>query len=527
MLRHLVPYRATGRFPRAVLDHLEDAPALRDFRTWRPDAPSLRAANQARDFDPHTRAVLCEVLEEQYRDLPLKDAVRNALDLLRRAECRTVTTGHQLCLFSGPLYVPFKILNAVRIARQISTDRAPVVPVFWMATEDHDRAEIDHTYVNGERVHWPGPSGGPVGRMRLDGIAAAVHKAGSLLGQGSHADQLRTLLAECYRPEHSLAHATRLFVDALFGRFGVVLLDADDPRLKRVFAPLMQEELLHGITVRTVRYANERLAGIQDEQAHARDINLFHLRDGHRSRIERQDERYQVLDQGPSFDLEHLLAELERHPDRFSPNVLMRPLYQEVVLPNVAYIGGGGELAYWLQLRWLFEAYRVPMPVLLLRASAAFLKAKDIQRCTELGLEPSYLFRPVDELRNSLAMRNASFSTQVDDERRRIFQVYEELALRARTADSTLEQAVRAAAKRSMKGLDALESKLVRAAKREQEQVLQSLERVLDRLFPDGILQERRENFMPWYAAQGPAFFDTLLEALDPLDARFSLFVEP
>ncbi len=526
MPTHTVPYARTGRFQPIVLDLLDGGPSLAAMQHWPGGPRDLEAAAQARTFDPASRAILVGALERQYEGVEVHEAVRANLAELRRPRTLTVTTGHQLCLFTGPLYVPLKILNVVRVARQLSTNTRPVVPIFWMATEDHDRPEIDHAWVAGQRVSWPGEVAGAVGRLPLAGIEGVLDQVDPLLGQGSHADELRGLLRDCYRPDRDLADATRRFVSALFGRFGVVVLDGDDPALKRLFAPLVREELLNQVTERTVRHANERLGERYAGQAHARPINLFHLRKGHRARIEPVDGRYHVLDGGPSFDPDALLREVEDHPEAFSPNVLLRPLYQETILPNVAYVGGGGELAYWLQLRWLFDAFRTPMPVLLLRGSAALLTAKDLQRVQRLGLGAEDLFRPAHELEARVAATNASFDTSLETERHALFAVFEALAMRMRNADPTLEQAARATSERTLHGLDALERKLLRRAKREQHELLADLARVEQRMFPGGGLQERRENFMPWYATQGPAFFDRLLAEVDPLRPGFSLIFE-
>lgn len=523
MPRIAIPYGETGRFSPLVVDYLGDNKELRELYGERPDREGLQQAARRRTFAPGTREVLCAALERQYAGMPVHPEVRANLDRLRQATTLTVTTGHQLCLFTGPLYVPFKILNVVRLARTLSTATHPVVPIFWMATEDHDRPEIDHTWINGHRVAWPGETAGAVGRLSLEGIGPVLDQVDALLGPGAHADELRGLLRRCYTPEHDLAKATRLFVDALFARFGVVVLDGDDPELKRLFAPVMREELINQVAVRAVHYANEKLDGRYRSQAYARDINLFHLRPGHRSRIELQGEHYQVLDGGPSFSLDELLARLGNHPQEFSPNVLMRPVYQEAILPNVAYVGGGGELAYWFQLKWLFQALQVPLPVLMLRTSGAFLGANDARRLEKLDLRVADLFRPLEDLRKQVALTGASFSTSLDTERDKAARFYAELRQRAVQADPTLEGAVNAIEQHALRGLERLGKKLVRAAKRHQEAPIKQLEMVHGHMFPDDGLQERRDNFMPWYAKEGPGFFDRLLNSLDPLDPRFSV----
>ena len=263
-----------------------------------------------------------------------------------------------------------------------------------MATEDHDRAEIDHAWIGGKKVVWSGAHGGPVGRMVLEGIEQVLAALDPLLGVGAEVNTIREELRRCYRPQHTLAEATRRFVHALFGRFGLVIVDSDDRELKKLFVPVMREEILNGIAQRSVAYADERLRARYPVQAHARPINLFHLRSGHRSRIEADGDHYQVLDGGPRFTADELLLDMELRPQDYSPNVLLRPVYQEVILPNIAYIGGGGELAYWMQLKWLFQSVQVPMPVVLLRTSAAFLSAKHDRQRVELGLSCADLFKP-------------------------------------------------------------------------------------------------------------------------------------
>jgi bacillithiol synthase len=504
---------------------VEGLPGLRDLYTYTPDRDGLVQAMQARRFAPAMRVELCAALRRGYQGCELHPAVQANLDALAQGNTLTVTTGHQLCLFTGPLYVPFKILNVVRLARELSTPDRNVVPVFWMATEDHDRAEIDHAWVGGQRMHWPGAVGGAVGRLPLTGISAVLDRLEPLLGPGAHAAELKQLLRSAYTEEHTLAQATRLFVNALFGRFGVVIVDGDDPSLKEAFAPVMREELLNEVTVRTVRYAEEKLGDRYPAQAHARDINLFYLHPGHRSRIEGDADLYRVLDAGPSFTLDALLAELAQHPERFSPNVLMRPLYQETILPNIGYVGGGGELAYWLQLRWLFQAFQLPMPALILRSSAAFLTAKEAQRWAGLGLGIGDLFGQRAELEARIARNKASFSTDISRERAAHADYFNALAERVRAIDPTLEASVRAKETFSRKGVDMIGAKLLRAAKRQQADALRQASDVLGAFFPDG-LQERRDNFLPFYAAEGPAFFDRLLKSLDPLQAKFTVFEE-
>ncbi|MEZ4755598.1 MAG: bacillithiol biosynthesis cysteine-adding enzyme BshC [Flavobacteriales bacterium] len=521
-----IPYSDTRTVAPLVQAYLNDDPALRGHYRHRPNDQGLHAAAQ-RTFDPSARQVLVEVLRDQYAGLPDTAAVQANIELLARPDALTITTGHQLVLFGGPLYVPFKVLNIIRLAREQSERlQRPVLPVFWMATEDHDRAEVDHTYFRGQRIQWPGTAGGAVGRLPLHGIEAAVEQAVQALGEGYNAAEYAALIRSCYRPDRTLAEAMRLLMHGLFGAQGLLILDGDDPRLKRLFIPVMREELLNQVAERTVRYANERLPKGYEGQAHARPINLFHLSPGHRRRIVEEDGRFRVLDGGPSWTADELLAELEARPADFSPNVLLRPVYQETVLPNMAYIGGAGELAYWLQLGWLFQALQVPMPAVLMRTSAAFLPAKRWRQWQELGLGSADLFADGAELRRRVAGRAVSFRTELAAERAELHAFYQRLQAVAVAADGTLRGAVDAREASAQQGLDRLERSLLRAARRQADDQLARLDVTLNAMAPGGTLQERRENILPLLAERGPRLLELLQQELDPLKSAFAVLVE-
>jgi bacillithiol biosynthesis cysteine-adding enzyme BshC len=521
-----IPYRESRTVAPLVQAYLNGDPALRDHFVHGPDQDGLHAASH-RSFHQASRQVLVEVLRDQYAGLTDASAVHANIELLARPDALTITTGHQLVLFGGPLYVPFKILNVIRLAREQSERlKRPVLPVFWMATEDHDRAEVDHAYLGGRRIHWPGAAGGAVGRLPLLGIEAAVEEAVQALGGGWDAARHADLIRSCYRPGSTLAEATRLLMHGLFGAQGLLILDGDDPRLKRLFIPVMREELVNQVAERCVRYANERLPAGYVGQAHARPINLFHLQPGHRRRIVEEEGRFRVSDGGPVWTADELLAELHANPADFSPNVLLRPLFQETVLPNMAYVGGAGELAYWLQLRWLFQAVQVPMPVVLLRTSAAFLSAKRWRQWQELGLDAGALFADPAVVRREVAAAAVHHRTELGAERVALHAFYQRLHTVAAAADASLRGAVDAREAAAQRGLERLERSLMRAARRSAGDRLARLDATIAALRPGGTLQERRENMLPLLADRGTALLDVLQRELDPLEHYFTVLVE-
>lgn len=521
---HRIAYAATQRFSPLVLDHASGDPFLGSFRDYPPTWDGLKAASEAKRYSAANRSVLVSAIRRQYEGIALGEAVSASIEKLALTDALTITTGHQLCLFLGPLYVPFKLLNTIRLAREAEERlKVPVIPVFWLASEDHDRAEVDHTWFGDRMLHWPGVAGGAVGRLPLDGIASVVEEACAALGAGIDADRVRGLLRECYRPDRTLVDATRRFAHALFGRYGLVVVDGDDRALKQLFAPIMREELLNHIAKRSVDYADERLSERYAPQAHARAINLFHLRPGHRSRIEEVDGGYQVLDGGPRFTADELLLDVELRPQDFSPNVLLRPLYQETILPNIAYIGGGGELAYWMQLKWLFQAVQLPMPLVLLRTSATLLTAKADRMRSGLGLSLEDLFAPVHELRTRLAHEGQGADAIISEEMAQVHRAMDEARRKAAAADVTLSASAEATRVRIQRALDGLQARIDRALRRKESTRLAQLDRVLNEILPGNGLQERRLSALPWIAALGNNVLDGWLVQLDPMDARFTV----
>ena len=253
---------------------------------------------------------------------------------------------------------------------------------------------------------------------------------------------------------------------------------------------------------------------------------VWRMRPGHRARIEVDGDHYQVLHGGPRFTFDQLLADLEAHPENYSPNVFLRPLYQETVLPNIAYVGGGAEVSYWLQLKWLFQAVQLPMPVVLLRTSAAFLTAKQEKLREQLGLSVADLFQPLNMLSDRVAHSGSGITTDMEKERSAMETFYRELRSRAASIDPTLGPSVEASATRTMRALENVRHKMDRALRKREGVQLERLQRLIDPLFPGGALHERRDNFLPLYARSGRALLDRMLEHLDPLDARFTVFVE-
>jgi len=469
---------------------------------------------QSRTIPAETRQTLVQVLREQYNDLPTIPQVETSIECLASAQTVCVTTGHQLCLFGGPAYVIYKILSTIKLA-QVLSNTAPglqVVPVFWMAAEDHDKEEINHTVSNGKRLQWNTPQEGAVGRFQTDGLNDVFEEWIATIEQ----DELRASMRELWSNALKMstwAQASRAWIHQCFGEWGLVIVDADDERLKRRFMGSIREELLHQHIHTSVTATNSKLVDLgYKPQVNPRETNLFYLSPQARVRIEKQKDAWMTVDGKQQWSWETLQSELELHPENFSPNVLMRPIYQETILPNVAYIGGPGELAYWLQLKNAFERFELKMPALVLRDAAIILNAAQVRRLNKLNLNAADLLSEKSQIIERMVGSKPDYS----DEKDKLRQIYEELAERVGLIDSTLQSAVMAELQRVLTGMEQLQGKAWKASKMKEEQKLTSLERLWDEIYPNGSMQERTNNILPLACANNKVLMRTLLDAIQP-----------
>lgn len=529
MLTEYLDYKETGFFSKTVLDYLESAPELDELYSFIPGAERLQQLIDQQQQKTLNRPVLVSVLKEQYARInaaagTIDPLVEQNIDSLERATTFTVTTGHQLNIFTGPLYTIYKILGTIKAARQLSTETHKVIPVFWMATEDHDFAEINHLNIGDRAVNWEMEAGGAVGRLDIKSIQPALGKVLSSIGVSPFLHAIERICRNAYLNNKTLADASRFLYNELFGAYGLVILDADDARLKKEFAGIMEDDILNQHSFPLVSQSNAKLeAAGYHVQVHPREINFFYLQPGSRERLIQDGTGFKVLNTAVHFTTEELQAELAAFPERFSPNVIMRPLYQEAILPNLAYIGGGAEVSYWLSIRPAFAKFGIPYPMLLLRNSAMLVDQISHKRAEKLGFETKDLFKDTREQIRSYVKRSSEKVLDFEAERIELRKLYKAIELKAAAVDPTLAESTRAITARSKKMIDALESKMFRAEKDKFDTEMSQIFKINQKLFPNHTLQERVENFLPYYARLGPALFDILLESFDPFGKQMTV----
>jgi bacillithiol biosynthesis cysteine-adding enzyme BshC len=524
--RTQLKHNDTGFFSKTVTDYLSGNESLRPFYKYEPILENFADVIQDKQTNFQHRDVLVKALEEQYTSNGL--AIPENVKLLANENAFTVTTGHQLCLFTGPLYFLYKIVSVINLAKKLKAQHSnyEFVPVFWMATEDHDFEEINHINLFGEKVVWEQEKGGAVGRLNTATIANALEQIKAKLGDSEQALQLISLLEKAYTEQRDLASATRYLVSELFAESGLVIVDGDDARLKQLFKPIMQEELLQNGSFEAVNKTNENLSNKYKLQVNPREINLFYLQDGIRERIVMEGGSYKVNNSSIKFSESEILEELEQFPERFSPNVILRPVYQECILPNLAYIGGGGELAYWFQLKGVFDHFKINYPILLLRSSVLWIDKGTAGKMQKLGLKAAELFTETEELVTTFVRQQSTNDTSLQTEAELLKTYYIQLSEKISSIDPSLKQAAIAQQQKALNGIEDLEKRLVKAEKRQQETGVNQLRKLKERLFPNGSLQERHNNFIPFYLKYGSNFVAKLSDQLDPLDFHFTVLSE-
>ncbi|WDF68723.1 bacillithiol biosynthesis cysteine-adding enzyme BshC [Sphingobacterium oryzagri] len=522
-----IDYSDTASFSPTLLAYLANDEALRPFYGERPDLEGFRKQIELRQDFRH-RALLVEQLTDQYGAL-LDEAplVSANIQSLGDATTFTVTTGHQLNIFTGPLYFIFKIVTAIRLAKDLKAayPAYDFVPVYWMATEDHDFAEINNTRVFGKKIMWDIPAVSGTGRMSTANIADTVKQYCNTFGLSANADRLKAIVEQAYLQELSLADATRRMVNELFKEAGLVIIDADRRAFKEVFIPAIRQDVLEEKSVKAIANTSASMEALgYQTQVHARDINFFYLTDDFRERIVRTDDgRFEVLHRDIFFSEAEIEAEIANYPERFSPNVVMRPLYEELILPNLAYIGGGAEIVYWLQLKANFNQYDVPFPILVPRNSAMITDDNVAGKVFRLDLTFKSIFKPLDALKSEYVRRHTKHRLNLRDEWMELNAIFGKIKLRTHKIDPTLSVSTEAVKARLKKAITSLEKKLLKADKRNHEDALIQIARLKDSLFPQGGLQERTENFASLYLKHGEQLIQELEKHFNPLDFKFTI----
>ncbi len=522
-----IPYHKTGFYSNLIVDYLQEKGGISQYYQRFPNLENFKfqLEEKSKTFNHSVRQPLVEVLKEQYANIDSSEFTKENIEALKDDQSFTIVTGHQLNLFTGPLYFLYKIISTINLTERLNLEypNQRFVPIYWMATEDHDFDEINYFNFQEKKVLWNSDQKGGVGRFSTEGLKEVSDLLKSAFGTSKKASYLSNLFEKAYTTFPTLTEATRFIANELFGEYGLVIIDADDTRLKQFLIPYCKNELLQNTSYKNVSATNQSFEKNYKVQVNPREINLFYLKDELRERIVLENGSYKVLNTELTFTEDQILQELDKHPERFSPNVLVRPLYQEVILPNLCYIGGGGELAYWLQLKSYFEESGVSFPMLLLRNSAQIITKKQRKKLNKLDISFEELFLAQRDLIDQKVIENSSLEHDFQEKIKFLKQQFAELRETAGKTDKSFLNAVSAQEKKQINGLIHLERRLLKAEKRRQKDLVQRITKLQNAILPNQKLEERQRNFSEYYLEYGKSFIPTLKKSLDPLASSFTI----
>lgn len=503
---------------------------LKPFYKYPVKIESFARAIADRKRFPVDRELLVSTLRNQYANYQNTGTEsEKQIGKLGLENTFTVITAHQPVLFTGPLYFIYKIASAINLSQQLNSFYPDYhfIPVFISGGEDHDFEEMNHVNIFNRNLEWQNEEKGPVGKMNTDSLTEVIEELKEMLGEGHHAGKLRELINRNFKSGNSYGPSMLSFVNELFEEYGLLVLNMDDPGLKKAFAPIIKREIFERISQPLVSESQERLKSLGFKaQAHAREINFFYMEKGLRERIVFKNGQYSVLNTKLVFSREELEKRIDECPENFSPNVIMRPVFQETIVPNLAYIGGGGELAYWLERMSQFEAFGTFFPMLIRRNSALWITKAFFKKIEKLELSIDQFFDENDQIVKDYVKQNSSEDLDFNRQLKDLRDGFTSIINTGSAVDPTLGKAFEALKKRHMKEIEQMIGRILRAKKQKHELEIKQIGKLKDKLFPKNGLQERVDNFIPMYLNHGKQLFEILLENLNPLDSEMLIMVE-
>ncbi len=488
----------------------------------------LKKINDRKQF-PIDRNLLTEVLNEQYSKANITDPPNQSIELLLQDNTFTVVTAHQPSLMTGPLYFIYKIISVINLAETLSLKYPEynILPVFIIGSEDHDFEEVNHFNIFNKTITWENNESGPIGRMSIESLQPVLKEIYAILGENDHAISLKNIIEFSFKDAKNYNIAVLRMVHQLFKKYNLITLITDHKSLKKSFVKSIEKEIFEHASQELIIETQLQLEKLDlKSQAHAREINFFYLQDGKRDRIVQEEGIFKVLDTELEFSEEQLRLEINNFPERFSPNVVMRPIYQESILPNLAYLGGGGEIAYWTERKTQFEAFGKSFPILVRRNSVLWISKSDSILLQKYDISLENIFNTEEQWIKNFVKGQASAQLEFLQEFDLFNKSYDLLAEKAAKIDASLYNSIKASHAKDFKSFEQLSSRLIRVEKERHEKDINKIRKIKSKLFPGGGLQERKENFMSYYLIHGEAYFDILKKNLDPFNHSFVVISE-
>lgn len=513
----------TGLAAPIVLDYIAGNEFLKSFYAEPNTIIAYKKIIDERNFDDKKRQLLYDSLIHQFQKIKVPPEnyplLGSNIKLLLDSNTYTICTGHQLCLYGGPLFVTYKILTAIKLCSELrmAYPENNFVPVLWLASEDHDFEEISNTHLYGRDFIWHKNSRNmPVGTIDLEGLSEDIANISKLIGTNETGQRWIKLFEDSYLKSNDLSEASIKLYTEIFKDYGLIVLDPNQRELKEELVPVIKSDLLHQVNFSAQIESDKILAEKYKLQINARETNFFYLHETEgRSQIKREGEEYVISGVDGMLSAQQLEAEIINFPERFSPNVNLRPVYQELILPNLAYVGGPAEVAYWLQLKAIFEANKVPFPVVVLRSMNLLTGNALIEKVEKLGLTVSDMIGSEIKLRQAYLKKGRSFDFQSSFDI--ILNELQKLVDASKEIDKEISKSF-LDTKLSLKDLFHERQRDIKRSIGDAEAMqIEKFMKLRSRIYPKGIFQERVDTLFQHESNLNRSLISGILDEIDVL----------
>ena len=511
-----IDFQNINSIPKLIKDFLGKKLDGFQNKTFDLDHFKNQMSEKQNSYSDDKRELLYNTIFSQNQEEQLSPKQLEFFFSLKDKNTFTITTGHQLNLFTGPVFFIYKILQTIKTAEFLKSKfpEQNFVPVFWMATEDHDFDEINHFKTREHYYEIKGNAGGDVGNIKID-ETFFIQEFEKEFKDNLYGTELILWIKKAYQKGNSHTQAIRYLVNQLFAEYGLLTIDGNSKELKSQVKNVFRKELLSNQLFETTKTQREFLEKEYHKvQVNPREINLFYLTET-RNRIEKINKEYHILETDLKFSELEILNELENHPEKFSPNAVLRPAYQETIMPNLAYVGGNAEIMYWIELKDYFESINLPFPILIPRNSMLFLEEKTFRKIENSGLETQDFFGNFAEVINQKILDNNEIKSLLEQKELDLLNSFSEIKTKAEQTDKTFVNLVNAEETRQLKSFKRMQKRLLKAEKIKQSEKFDQMQNLFLKVHPGGTWQERVFNFSVFYADFGKQWIADSYQQMD------------
>ena len=500
MKKETISFKETGNFSKKFLRFIEN-----ESLSYYPKEKNILKTLKDLNFSKDSREVLFKELDQQYENLETSSLVKKNIKSILSDNTFTVTTGHQLNIFTGPMYVIYKIVSVIKLSQTLSKKypKYKFIPIYWMASEDHDFDEIKSFHSNGKTYTWDIESKGPVGNLKTE----------TLKNIFSEDISIPEFFKDAYSSSSSLSEAVRKYMNYLFGEYGLITIDPNSKNLKKNISDIIVDDVINN-TIENIEKSSDEASDV-----YVRKVNFFYQESDLRERIDKTD-KYNILSTSLSFTEKEIKDKIKSSPELFSPNVITRCLYQQRILPNICYLGGPAEIVYWESFKKFFDNYNISYPVLVPRDFALLLTAKVQKLIKKLNLSINHLFEEKNKIENNVLEvedeESKNFKREIDQINKILINVSDKFE----KEDPTMKPHVLATAKKMENRLLQIERRYINKQKKNNLKMMNQVSDLYMFLNPDNSIQERKENVISFYDLN---FIEDLIKNLDPLDLQFKI----